>query len=507
MDGAGQAVTRRRYEITIGASDAPVLEAFMACRAPVSVIRGPLGSGKTFGVCQRLLAQMCEQKPNEQGVRVSRWLAVRNTYLDLTETTIKDFLAVFEGLGRMKYGGLQPPGFTAGWQLEDGTRVQAEVIFLALDRDAHVRKLKGYQVTGVWFNEMSEIPKSLVDMADLRHGRYPSEASGGVRCTWHGMLGDTNSFDRDHWMFGLEERPPEGWRFFVQPGGVIDTGEMDPVGRRIFRANPDAENLSNLPDAYYSRGLQGKDEAWIRVMLANEFGFFVTGKPVHPSYIDSVHCAREPLAGNPDWPIVLGQDFGRTPATAFLQFHPQLGRWLCIDEMTSDGMSASVYGPELKRKLDREYPGYRVSAWGDPAGDHSGQTVETTPIQLLRAAGIPIQPAPSNVWALRTAALDTCLTRLCMDGRPGFLLSPKCRAIRKGLMGGYHYRQLQVSGPEPRYASEPEKNASSHPCEALHYALLGGGEGRAALVPAEHVRASRGPVQTSAGWDDGDSAW
>ena len=156
-------------EIRLGVPQYPVLNDFLRCRSRVSAIMGPLGSGKTFAAVQRILAQMVEQEPNAKGERPTRFLAVRNTYPDLMGTTVKDFLAIFgEGagaLGKMRYGGLEPPTYRVDFNLEDGTRVLSEVIFLALDRDDAVRKLRGYQVTGVWFNEMKELVKSVVDLS------------------------------------------------------------------------------------------------------------------------------------------------------------------------------------------------------------------------------------------------------------------------------------------------------------------------------------------------------
>ncbi len=194
---------------------------------------GPLGSGKTFGVIQRMLAQMCEQEPNAQGIRPTRWCAIRNVYSELMATTSKDFGAVFRGLGLgiLKSGGLEPPTFHVSFGLPDGTKVKAEVVFLALDREDAVRKLRGYQVTGFWLNEMKELVKGVVDMADLRHGRYPSEVDGGVLPTWHGMIGDTNAPDQDHWYWKLaEDTRPEGWEFFRQAGGLL---AADKSGLRI----------------------------------------------------------------------------------------------------------------------------------------------------------------------------------------------------------------------------------------------------------------------------------
>ena len=480
----------QRAEISLGVTQYPVLNAFMGSRERVSAIMGPLGSGKTYGAVMRLLKTMTEQAANAEGVRPTRWLAVRNTYPDLCGTTIKDFEAIFEGLGTMKHGGLEPPTFHVTFSLKDGTRVQSQVIFLALDRDDAVRKLRGYQITGVWFNEMKELVKSVVDMADLRHGRYPSMAAGGVRPTWHGMLGDTNAPDEDHWYFHLaEEVRPKGWKFYRQPGGVLP-GE----GEGEWIPNPAAENLSNLPQDYYLQGLEGKDPDWIRVMLSNEYGFIIEGKPVHPEYVDSVHCTGEPIEVDRRYPLIIGIDFGRTPAAVVTQHIEDMGRRVVLDELCATDMSAAIFGPELKRCLDTHYQGMPVEVWCDPAGSAQGQATEDTPIRILRAAGIPAQPCSSNSPDLRRAAISNPARRICMDGKPGLQVSPKAKMVRKGLMGGFAYRRLKIAGSE-RYTDLPDKNMYSHPVEAAEYALMGGGEGRDALIPANRHRGERTQTQ------------
>ena len=74
-----------------------------------------------------------------------------------------------------------------------------------------------------------------------------------------------------------------------------------------------------------------------------------------------------------------------------------------------------------------------------------------------------------------------------MDGKPGLLVSPRAKMVRKGLMGGFAYRRLKLSGTE-RYTDLPDKNQYSHPVEAAEYAMMGGGEGRDALIPAMRDR-------------------
>ncbi len=452
-----------------------VLDAYMNSWDRVEAIMGPLGSGKTIQSCQKLFRAMCNQEANSQGIRPSRFYAVRNTYADLLTTTAKDWLELFGELGHYSEGNKKPPTHTIDFNLDDGTNVQSELVFIALDRPDSVKKLRGSQVTGFWLNEMKELPKAIVDMADLRHGRYPSKAAGGIQPTWHGMIGDTNAPDDDHWYYKqAEEVKPEGWNFHRQPGGVIKQGNG-------FIPNPDAENIKNLPDGYYIRGMAGKAYDWILVNLANEYGVVMEGKPVYPEYVDSVHCVDD-YEPNPAWPIILGIDFGRTPACSFLQHDPAMNRYVAFDEFVTEDMSASTFAPELKSYIDRNYQGFKFRrGGGDPAGDQKGQAVDTTPFQILWKHGLTVYPVETNKPLVRRSSVINPMKRLCMDGKPAFLVSSKCKMLRKGLAGGFCYKRIQVAGDE-RYKDEPDKNIYSHICEANEYGLMAGGEGRSALV-------------------------
>ena len=79
------------------------------------------------------------------------------------------------------------------------------------------------------------------------------------------------------------------------------------------------------------------------------------GKPVHPMYTDSVHCQHLDFKPSKDFPIVLGFDFGRTPACAFLQ-RTSIGRWVCFDEMVLTDSGAVDFAPTLKRYIEEVYP-------------------------------------------------------------------------------------------------------------------------------------------------------
>jgi hypothetical protein len=232
------------------------LEKYILSRMRRTIIRGPLGSGKTNASCWKGFRLVCDQDPDDEGVRRSRGIAVRNTYSDLLSTTIKDWLDMFGDLGRYVGGGREPPTHYLSFDLEDGTTVEAEVVFIAFDRPEDVKKARGLQATWVWLNEVKELTKPVVDMLDLRVGRYPKD----VRPTWYGMFGDTNSPDTDHWLYRLaEEDHPDGWEFLTQPGGVLRDGEH-------WRVNPDARGLLRQRHAGQETGLdQGQPRERVRL--------------------------------------------------------------------------------------------------------------------------------------------------------------------------------------------------------------------------------------------------
>ncbi|MDN7458133.1 TerL [Burkholderia cenocepacia] len=438
------------------------LERYILSRASRSFIMGPLGSGKTNASCWKAFRIMCEQEPDADGVRRTRGAAVRNTYPDLLSTTAKDWLDMFGDLGRWVGGGLEPPTHYLSFELEDGTSVEAEMVFVALDRPEHERKLRGTQLTFAWLNEVKELAKPILDMLDLRVGRYPKN----VWPTWYGIFGDTNAPDSDHWYYALaEETKPEGYAFFRQPGGVIRDGDQ-------WVVNPHAENIDNLAPGYYERGMQGKKFDWIKVNLGNDYGFVVDGKPVHPDYADSLHC--KPFELSKSLPLWIGMDFGLTPAAVIGQRKP-MGGWRIRSEVVATSMGARKFAIELKRHLAEIYPGFEVAGiYGDPAGDQRSQADdEDTPFRILRAAGFEARPAPTNDTALRYGAVDEALTRI-IDGEPGILVHPDCRTLRKALSGGYCFRRMAVSGE--RYADKADKNMYSHVAEAGQYLLVGAGE-------------------------------
>ena len=430
----------------------PVAAAFMASDAFVRGIRGPIGSGKSTACAMEIVRRTAERAPGPDGRRRARWAIVRNTYPELRTTTMKTWFHWFPAaLGEFHSEG--PPRHhirTADFDLE--------VLFLALDRPEDVRKLLSLELTGAWINEARELPKGVLDGLTGRVGRYPSARDGGAG--WCGIVMDTNPPDTDHWWYRLaEEERPRGFAFFAQGPGD----------------GPGAENLANLPPGYYDRAALGKDEAWTRVYVRGEYGFVADGRPVYPEWRDGLHVGEAaPLSGIG---LVVGLDFGLTPAAVIGQRAPS-GQWRWLAELVAEDMGARRFAELLGGLLRGRFGAHAVEIWGDPAGVARAQTDERTVFDILRAAGLPARPAPANDFTLRREAVAAALTRL-VDGRPGLVVDPACRVLRKGMAGAYRFRRL--GGADGLARDVPEKNRFSHVCEAAQYLMLGGGEGRLLL--------------------------
>lgn len=457
-------------EITYRAETTPAL--FHGSDAFVRGLMGPIGSGKSVACCMEIVARCLRQRP-WNGVRASRWAIVRNCYPELKSTTIKTWRQwISDDICPLKWD--KPITGYLNCDLQDGTRVEAEILFIALDKDSDVKKLLSLDLTGVWFNEAREIAKPIFDGAQGRVGRYPAKEFGGSN--WSGVICDTNPPDDQHWYYRLaeEEKPvirlPDGsvaeFRFFRQPGALIFDGET-------YKENPLAENVQNHEHGinYWYRLLAGKDREWIKVYILGDYGTIFTGRPVYDGYWnDGRNVSPSPLGVYRGLPLLMGWDFGLTPACIIGQLSPR-GQLRVLREYVCERGGIRQFASEVvKPALLNEFSGMSVISNADPAGLQQSQVDETSCIFELGRCGIPTIAARTNQFLARREAVMAFLSRTA-DGQPGLLLDPGCSMLRKGFNGGYQFSRVQTSGEE-RYRDVPTKNQYSHPHDALQYLAL-----------------------------------
>ena len=449
-----------------------MLHHFCHSQSFVSGLIGPLGSGKTFEAVYKILDCINNQPPDRNNKRRSRWLVMRNTLVDLKSTTIKDWRSVVGNeLGPFNYSA--PITHHLKWLHQDMTTiVEAEVLFVGFDDLGDIKKLRGFQLTGLWVDEAKEMAKEIIDMAIGRLKRYPAkgEIDGGYPS--YALL-TSNAPAGDEWLAETVRADPEGWDIKVQPGGVIKiNGKWVP--------NPEAENLANLDSTYYAGQLANKKEGWIRANLANEFVHAGSGRPVHEDFNERVHVADYPLEPTGGVELHIGADWGRTPAGIFIQYQPNGQIWV-LREVTTVNTSAGPFANAMRQFINQHFEGYDFGdGYGDPAGASAGQDSEDSCFEIVNAEPYNLDlfpaPCPTNDFDLRTAALDSRLTTL-VGGEPAILIDKRCVKLVAGLAGAYNFKRVAVAGYEARYHDKPDKTPESHVCEALHYVLLGCGEG------------------------------
>lgn len=328
-------------------------------------------------------------------------------------------------------------------------KTEIEIWFRALDRPDHVRNLLSVETTGAWFNEAREIPWAIVEAMDGRIGQFPPKFQGGP--SWYGLWLDTNPPDIDsRWYKFFEEttHDPRRVEIFRQPSGL----------------SPEAENIGNLPSrSYYTDLAYGKGEDWINVYIKGQYGYVREGKAVFRDYSDRLHCQTvEPVRGQ----VIRSWDFGLTPACIFSQVLPD-GRWLVFEEMVSQNMGITRFSAEVLDHCARAFPpNTEYLDYGDPAGNQRAQTDERTVFEIMQAKGINIEGGEQGL-NIRLESVRYALNTL-RDGEPIFILHPRCKTLRKAFNGAYHFRRMATKSE--RYTAEPEKDAWSHPMDALQYA-------------------------------------
>jgi len=416
---------------------------FHQSSALVRGIMGPLGSGKTTACCFELMRRIFEHpinpKTNRRELVV---LIVRNTEQELKDTSLRTWLNLFP---EEHFGKYYASERVHKIRLP---KIHADVLFRALDRPQDEKKILSLEATWIFVNEARELPLSLIQMLPRRL-RYPNMKTCGEYKK--GMIMDSNPPDTEHWWYQLfEEQKPEGWKLFKQPSGI----------------SQEAENIENLPQGYYKSQMAGLPEEWLKVYRDGNYGLVRTNNAVYPEYQDLKHCQEFEV--NPNLPLVLGLDFGRTPCAIFTQIDA-FGKWWVMDELTTSNTGAVEFAEILKAKITTSYPLFEVEIFGDPAGGQKSQTDSKTVFESLALGGIFAQPVNTNAVFLRREVLKNLL-RSFPEGKAKIQIHPRCKMLRKGLNGGFCYQDQKANEKNQQRVL---KNEFSHPVEALEYAILG----------------------------------
>lgn len=463
---------------------------FHADNSFIKLVQGPYNSGKSTICIQEIIRRTCAMPVWYNGRRRAKWAIVRNTTPELYSTTLQTWLTWCSDLGDIR--ARQKPLLTYEHTFNDGKGVvELELIFLALDREDQIKKIKSLEVTGCYINELSEVPQAtLAHFKGRVNHRYPSRAFCN-EAYWSGIIADTNPPDEDHWIcksFNLEARDTgygnvredrnsiseTSYKLFTQPTGLIINEKDEPIknAEGQYIANVECDNYTNMSPDYYVKLAENQQLGFIRVYCLGKYGTVESGKRVYPEYNDDLHSCHglEAIQGEP---LHLGWDFGLTPACIVAQFTPR-GQFRILKEYFAVDMGIKTFAQSVVLPaLARDFPYNKIgTSIGDPSGVKRDEIMdELSCLGELNTLGIETVGADTNDLEPRIGAVRYFLN-LMIDGKPGFQLSREgCPNVRKDLIKDYHYKRLAIAGEE-RYREVPDKNMASHRQDCIQYLAM-----------------------------------
>ncbi len=450
----------------------PTALKYHANNSMVRAITGPYGSGKTIAACADIVMQAILIPPCIKNYRKSKFVIVRNTYAELTTTTIPSWIDWFDDLGVNHLYAKSPFEYNSTFFDQDG-RIEIIVLFLALDKPKDLKKLKSLEITSAVLEEASELESSVLTHLIGRR-RYP--AYSDMECYFYqGITLVTNCPSEDHWFYYVfEVQKPNDFAIFHQPPGLIKDENDNWV------TNPNADNVENLSKNYYADMANSASADFINVYCLGKYGIVSNQTPVYIEYNDDMHVSDK-LEYLPELPIQLGWDFGLTPACVILQILPN-GCINILDEVVSVNTGLDQFiNNYIIPFLNKHYGDYSIE-WsvGDPAG-RAGDPITNRPILstiksghfmegIMADYGFPTEAATTNALMVRLDTVKGALTKL-IDLRPQLMISKRCKTLRQGFVGHYYLvgdTRSEMANYEPR----PCKNFYSHIQDALQYAIL-----------------------------------
>jgi hypothetical protein len=426
----------------------PTLKLFHESPGQIRCVVGPVGSGKTSAATW----EVCYLKPEllwrVYGIKKTRWCIVRNTFVELIDTTmvtVFDWFSFGQGSGpnSRNYTLRYPEGF------------EVEILFRSCDRPEDVKKFKSLEITGYWIDESIEVADEIKRMLKNRIGRYPK------RCPVRYGIETTNPPDVEHstyWQFDWQIPPP----------GPIPP--KPPLKNHYGFWQPPHENDANLRPGYYADMMEDYRESpdWISMYIEGKPGMMIQGKLVYNNFKRDYHVAKEPLLWS-GGPLYVGWDAsGNTPAAVVMQI-PGPNQAHILAEFYSESMGIVDFGKHVIKELNIRFPNHtEVIHWGDPAGEAKYSKREggfTSNHQLLQEnCHISVLSSEQNLKA-RIESVDQMLARI-----NGVLIDPRCIRLINGFVGGYCYPENKSIVGE--YLDNIIKNKYSHVHDALQYVMV-----------------------------------
>lgn len=195
------------------------------------------------------------------------------------------------------------------------------------------------------------------------------------------------------------------------------------------------------------------------------------GQPVYPEF-SKIHITEVKPEPTPGLPMLIGFDFGLTPAAVIGQY--EAGTLTVFREFTEINMGAVRFIEKVTTELRLAYPTFsdfkkNWKCYIDPSGFFRSDTDESTCANIVAKYFVPA-PGPIPFEERKNAVLHFLM--LLNKGVPAFqVYERQCPITVKGFEGGYRFSDKAVE-LEPNKL-RPIKDLYSHPHDALQYLCAG----------------------------------
>jgi hypothetical protein len=484
-------------------------------------MRGPIGDGKSVGMCMYIVHKSQQQEVievTERGrtfkVRWSKWLIMRHTLKSLADTLMETWDQWFGDKTRWvtnpiegRYEDYAP----------DGVLTRIDFVCYASESRGIMNDLQSLELSGAWINEACQCPYRVVAKVFTRLKRFNPSPLGGKKLRPFHVIMDTNAPNETNWWREKEEvEQPEGWLFFVCPPAVLEERD-EKTGRTVYVPNDvehalahgrrPAENVREVDGGYHDGfsywmdmiGVLDEDE--VRMLLQNKFGLSMAGMGI---FSDLWNPARHRIAESSEeaqykrgLPVGGGLDCGRTPSAVLGQMMPD-GKLVVQREATTwnprlnngrgglDRMDiVQFFDERLLPVLSRHYnwPNCQLTLFADPAGKNYNEVISMSAIQRLRQErGVNVIPCD------KVQALDSCVQDITNGNSPeiridcvrdalrrdSLRVSEACTMFCAAMAGKYHWEKIGSARGDSaeRWSDRPEKNEWSHISDSGQYYCL-----------------------------------
>jgi hypothetical protein len=437
-------------------SAGPISDAYILSSAPVSLITGPGGSGKTTASIKKALLEAQRVYPGSDGVRRYVLGVWRQKYDNLWAATIPQWWKILpQDLSGSKWVGARPRAAEHHIAIDDAYgRVELIARFRAFNETMDPDDLLGIECTDAYLNEMSTFDEDLMIRLVDRVGRDPPREV--IRRAGR-IFGDANAPDVTNYCYKhFYETAKPGYVLFRQPGG----------------RDPGAENIEAMGREYYenSARVNAHRKWWVKRMVDAKPGFTRDVDVVYEEFDDDRNMSKQTIEPTRMLPIVVGIDGKYTPSAIYTQVVGRQARILA--EVVIERGDMKTLGEAMLELEARRFRGCEFNDRCDPsmgAGEDLSEKSERG--RLSDVLKREVVCADTNDPGRRVEAVKAHLTRTLDGGRPGLIVDPSCLCIRRGFNQTYHYVRTHGTNDISRIQKTPD----SHPHDGLQAAALSWG--------------------------------